>query len=107
MLDDSVNFDVRGGWAIFRDCYCDTGKTGFRINGGGRILGCQYFSNRVFGLDDITCIEHVKGPLLVADTLFVKTADRMRLYSGCGDVRWRDCRASGFGRAEIPWGGEL
>lgn len=103
MLDDSINFDVRGGSDIFRDCYCDTGKIGFRVNGQCRIFGCEYFSNPVFGLDGITCIEHIGGRLTVDSGFFIKTAKDVTLYKGCGKVIWANCDVKGFTPEETPW----
>lgn len=103
MLDDSINFEVNGGGAIFRDCYCDTGKIGFLINGGGLLSGCRYFSNPVFGLEDIVCIRHTSGSLRVESCTYVKTAKSVKLYEGCGDVRWAGNEAIGFTAQEIPW----
>ena len=105
MLDDSINYDVQSGSAIFRDCYCDTGKIGFRVDGQCRISGCQYFSNPIFKLEDITCIQHRQGHLIVDAGLFVKTAKNVKLYDGCGDVTWTNCDVQGFTPEETPWNG--
>ena len=103
MLEDSINFDIKSSTAIFRDCYCDTGKIGFRVHGQCRIFGCEYYSNPIFGLDGITCIEHETGRLFVDAGLFIKKAKDVTLYKGCGDVVWTNCDATGFNPDEIPW----
>ncbi len=104
MLKDSVNFEIRVGGNILRDCYADTGKTGFLIAAETRLDGCSYFSNPVFKLDGITCIAHECGNLTVAHSSFTKTAPNVKIYDGCGEVSWRDCKTSGFEPGEIPFG---
>ena len=99
MLKDSVNFWIDGASsAILRDCYADTGKTGFLVDGWNtRLLGCSYYNNNHFKLDDITVIRHKRGRLLVTDGEFVKTMPHCKVYEGCGDVTWRNMLYSGFG----------
>lgn len=98
MLKDSICFKIGGSSAILRDCYADTGKTGYEVNAWDtRLLGCSYFSNKVFGLDDITIIRHGFGRLLVADGGFVKCAPHCKVYEGCGLVKWQNMMYSGFG----------
>ena len=98
MLKDSVNFWVDGAASvILRDCYADTGKTGYLIDGWDtRMLGCSYFNNKLFGLDGIVIIRHKAGRLLVADGAFVKNASDVKTYEGEGEVCWRDVMYSGF-----------
>lgn len=97
MLKDSICFDINVGNNILRDCYADTGKTGFRINACTQLLGCAYFSNPHFGLDNITCIDHVSGRLTVADTCFHKTAEHVEVYRGSGNpVIWHNNHLYGF-----------
>ncbi len=99
MLKDSINFLIIGSSTILRDCYADTGKIGYKIDGWNtRMLGCSYFNNKSFGLDDITIIKHERGPLLVADGHFVKNTPKVKVYDGCGKVEWRDMMYSGFGK---------
>lgn len=65
-----------------------------------------WMSGRLFfprALEDITCIEHTKGHLVVDAGLFVKTAKNVKLYEGCGDVVWSNCDVSGFKPEETPW----
>ena len=93
MLKDSVNFRIRkaGSATILRDCYADTGLIGYEIHGAEtRLLGCNYFSNTKFKLDNITIIKHTDGRLLVSDGSFVKSAEHMTIYDGCGTVEWRN-----------------
>lgn len=98
MLKDSVNFWVdRASSVIFRDCYADTGKTGYLIDGWDtRMLGCSYFNNKCFGLDGIVIIKHQFGRLLVADGGFVKNTSDVKVYVGTGDVAWSNMMYSGF-----------
>ncbi len=84
MLKDSVCFDIGVGGSILRDCYADTGAVGFRIAANTSLLGCCYFSNPHFGLDNITCIKHECGHLTVAECSFNKTAEHVTLYEGDG-----------------------
>ena len=73
------------------------GETGYEIDAKyTRLLGCTYFNNEDFGLDDITVIRHISGKLLVADGAIVKTARNFKVYEGCGTVKWRDMMYSGF-----------
>ena len=98
MLKGSINYKVESSAAILRDCYADTGEVGFEIAAWDtRLLGCSYYSNKRFGLDDITIIRHKFGRLLVSDALFVKSAPHVKVYEGCGKVAWRDIIYSGFG----------
>ena len=97
MLKDSINFRINASSTILRDCYADTGQTGYEINGWEtRLLGCSYFSNKAFGLDNITIIKHTKGRLLVSEGAFVKTAPHVKVYEGCGTVEWCNMIYSGF-----------
>ena len=96
-LDNSVCFKITSRQSILRDCYADTGKTGFEIDAKyTRLLGCSYISNTSFGLDGITVIRHLSGRLLVADGSIVKSAEHFTVYDGCGTVKWRDMMYSGF-----------
>lgn len=99
MLKDSINFWVdRASSVIFRDCYADTGKTGYLIDGWDtRMLGCSYFNNKWFKLDGITIVRHKFGRLLVADGGFVKNTPNVKVYEGIGSVCWSNMMYSGFG----------
>lgn len=102
MLKDSVNFWIDGGSStILRDCYADTGKIGFLVDGWDtRLLGCSYFNNSGFKLDGITIVRHKRGRLLVTDGAFVKTTPHYTVYDGCGEVEWFNMMYSGFGPGE-------
>ena len=78
MLKNSVNFWIDGASdTILRDCYADTGKTGFLVDGWDTHLdGCRYFNNYHFKLDDITVIDHRRGRLLVNACRFHKSNRR-------------------------------
>lgn len=98
MLKGSVNFKIGGASAILRDCYADTGEIGYLVDASDtRLLGCSYFNNKVFKLDGITIVKHVRGRLLVTDGGFVKTTPNCTVYDGCGSVEWRNMMYSGFG----------
>lgn len=99
MLKDSVNFKLAGGGStILRDCYADTGKTGYEIAAWDtRLLGCSYFNNSGFKLDDVTIIRHPRGRLLVSECGFCKNMPKTRVYEGCGEVEWCNMSYSGFG----------
>lgn len=98
MLKDSVNFWVdRASSVIFRDCYADTGKTGYLIDGWDtRMLGCSYYNNQSFGLDGIVIVKHKFGRLLVTDGGFVKNTPDVKVYDGTGEVAWQNMMYSGF-----------
>ena len=103
MLKDSINFWIDTGCStILRDCYADSGKIGFLVDGWGdgdtRLLGCSYFNNKFFGLDDITVIKHVHGRLLVTDGSITKSAPHMKVYEGSCPVVWQNMLYSGFGK---------
>ena len=101
MLKDSINFKIEGDSAILRDCYADTGETGYEVNAADtRLLGCSYLSNTTFGLDYITIVRHLSGRLLVADGLFTKNATHCEVYEGSGPVKWRDMIYSNFGSGD-------
>ena len=95
MLEKSICFHLEGASTILRDCYADTGQTGFLVKDADvRLLGCSYFNNRKFGLDDIVIIRQTgeTGSLLVSDCSFARVSktEKIRAYEGTGNVRWRD-----------------
>lgn len=98
MLENSINFKICDGGSILRDCYADSGQTGFYIDTCDvRLCGCSYFNNPRFGLDDITIIRHIRGRLSVTDCRFAKTVPHVTVYSGATDgVLWRDNTYFGF-----------
>lgn len=91
MLIDSVNYVLSSYDAILTDCYADTGKTGFRITQPARLIGCSYFNNYTYLMDDVTVIEHTGGELLLSSCMFRKTSPNATLYKGDNEnVIWRD-----------------
>ncbi len=91
MLIDSVNYVLSSYDAILTDCYADTGKTGFRVTEPARLIGCSYFNNYTYLMDDVTVIDHEDGDLLVTNCMFRKTSPNATLYRGSGEnVIWRD-----------------
>ena len=98
MLKNSVNFWIDGASdTILRDCYADTGKTGFLVDGWDtHLTGCRYFNNYHFKLDDITVIDHRSGRLLVSECRFNKSNPKIRAYTGIGTVEWRNMIYSNF-----------
>ena len=106
MLKDSICFWVDGaGGIIFRDCYADTGKTGFLIDGGNTLMsGCYYYNPYSrFKLDDTTIIDHRQGLLRVTDSHFGKESPKCRAYVGIGTVEWSNVEYTGFEDAdELP-----
>lgn len=73
MLEKSVAFDLAGRNTVVNDSYADTAETGYRINGGDtRLIGCRYFNNTNFRLQDVVIIDYLDGNLLVSEGLFVR-----------------------------------
>jgi len=104
MLKDSICFDIHQSGNILRDCYADTGAIGFLIDAPTRLLGCSYFTNPMFKLDNIVCIKHVSGTLEVADTTFTKMAQNQVIYEGGGEnVKWTNNEYYGYPPEEIPF----
>ena len=103
MLENSVCFDLGGMMNLLRDCYADTGATGFRVDGNfQQITGCWFLNNTKFGLKDITVVRQTPSSsgLLVADCCFRGSGKETKLYEGPGTVKWRDMSYSGFGESE-------
>ena len=91
MLIDSINYVLSSHDAILTDCYADTGKTGFLITENTRLIGCSYFNNYTYKMDDVTVIDHRQGDLLIANGQFRKTSPHAVLYKGDNrNVIWRD-----------------
>ncbi len=98
MLKDSVNYVLSSYDAVLTDCYADTGKTGFRVSENTRLIGCSYFNNYAYRMDDVTVIDHRGGKLLTMGCLFRRTSPHAVLFKG--DRRqWisRDDLLDGFG----------
>ncbi len=101
MLKDSINYKIVGSTAILRDCYADSGAIGFYVDGYDvRLLGCSYFNNAHFKLDNIKIIHHEKGLLYVSEASFVKTVPHVQVYEGCGNVHWNNIMYSGFSKED-------
>ena len=96
MLPGSTSFRIEGDSTILRDCYADTSQTGFAIHDASdvRILGCSYYNNSAYGLNDLTIVRQTGncGALLVANCVFSRsgTGERITVYDGNGGVTWRD-----------------
>ncbi len=96
MLPGSTSFRIEGDSTTLRDCYADTAQTGFAIHDASnvRILGCSYYNNSDYGLNDLTILRQTGscGALLVANCVFTRsgTSERITVYDGNGDVTWRD-----------------
>ena len=92
MLIDSVNYVLDSYDIILTDCYADTGMTGYQVKKNARLIGCSYFNNYTYLMDDVTVIEHQSGSLLVANGLFRKTSPHSTLYKNVGgkELIWRD-----------------
>lgn len=91
MLTDSINFVLSSYDIILTDCYADTGKTGYLITEPARLIGCSYFNNYGYGMDDVTAIDHRSGEVIVSNCMFRKTSPNMTLYKGENkNIIWRD-----------------
>lgn len=82
MLEDSVNYVLSSYDAVLTDCYADTGKTGFLVTQHARLIGCSYFNNYTYQMDDVTVIDHRGGILLLSGCMFRKTSPHAVLYRG-------------------------
>ena len=106
MLKDSVCYWIEGGdKTCLRDCYADTGKVGFRICSQAQLLGCWYYNNKCFKLDDITIIEHRGGRLLVTDGWFYKDTPHVTMYKSTSPgacAEWSNMTYVGFGDEKLP-----
>ena len=99
MLENSICFWIDDtNDVLLRDCYADTGKTGYLVNGDAQLFGCRYFNNRRYRLDDITVIDHQRGKLLVSGCNFMSggTPQIKLLRKSPGAVSvWRDNQCDG------------
>lgn len=97
MLIDSVNYVINSYDALLTDCYADTGKTGYLVTVNARLIGCSYYNNYTYEMDDVTVIDHRAGHLTVANGLFRKTSPHATLYKGNREeLIWRDNITDGF-----------
>ncbi len=92
MLEGSINYVLSSYDVILTDCYADTGMIGYQITEPARLIGCSYFNNYTYQMDDVTVLDHKGGRLLVSDGLFRKTSPHATLYRGeaRSEVLWRD-----------------
>jgi hypothetical protein len=84
MLKDSVNYVLSSYDVVLTDCYADTGMTGYLVTENTRLIGCSYFNNYTYRMDNVTVIDHRSGTLSVSDCLFRKTSPGAVLYKGDG-----------------------
>lgn len=96
MLVDSVNYELDSVDALLTDCYADTGMTGYLIKKPTRLIGCSYFNNYTYKMDNVTVIDHQSGALVVSNCLFRKDSPNATLYKGDKtNVIWRDNMLTG------------
>ena len=97
MLIDSIAFDIRANCNVLDGCYADTAAIGYNIAGDTRLIGCDFFNNKLMGMKNSLAINHESGKLQVHMTTFRATAGREVLYSGNkDDVDWSMNNVSGF-----------
>lgn len=91
MLTNSINYVLSSYDAVLTDCYADTGFIGYKITQDARLIGCSYFNNYTYKMDDITVIEHQGGNVLITNCMFRKTCPNATLYKGSKNgLLWRD-----------------
>lgn len=93
MLKDSVNYWIgkETSSTLLRDCYADTGVTGFLLEGWEtRLLGCAYFWNPGFGAFDAVAFRQPGGTVLIADGHVCKSMPKLKVYTGTGRAVFRD-----------------
>lgn len=105
MLENSINFDIRGGGNTFENCYADTSEIGFNVAGGDNVLNnCRFFNNPRMGLRKSTAIVNNSrwGRLTVAYCGFQGAAGTEKLYDGETDgLVWiANTAGGGAGMAE-------
>lgn len=97
MLKNSIAFDIQGGCNILDGCYADTAEIGYNINASTRMIGCDFFNNKLMGMKKSIAINHTSGKLQVLMSSFRATAGFEILYSGnIDDVDWSMNDVSGF-----------
>lgn len=96
MLENSICYRLNSGDALLRDCYADTGMIGYLVEGSARLLGCAYYNNWYFKMDNPTVIVHKAGALTVSDGWFAQTSPNAVMYEGTGEMLiWRDNQLKG------------
>ena len=94
MLKDSVCFWLgeKGASNILRDCYADTGVTGYLCEGWEqRLFSCPYFWNaRVRGAADANAVAFKipSGSAIVDAGHVCKTVSGLKIHEGNGHVTW-------------------
>lgn len=110
MLVDSIGFDLnRDLDAYFVACYADTAKIGFNVNAydEARLVGCNYYNNYNYKMDDPVVIKHVHGRLMVSECRFSRDSPHSKVYvrgKDAGELVWNDnilCRFTAEERAEL------
>lgn len=97
MLENSIAFDIIGGSNILDGCYADTAATGYNISGTTRLIGCDFFNNKILGLKEATVINHIKGDLTVSQCSFRSTVGTEVLYVGSKkNLEWTQNKVIGF-----------
>ena len=97
MLKNSISFDIQGGFNVLDGCYADTAEIGYNIGGYTRLIGCDFFNNKMMGIKKSTVINHYGGLLDVSLCSFRSTVGTEVLYTGNKDnVRWTDNTVFGF-----------
>ena len=71
--------------------------TGFLVTENARLIGCSYFNNYTYRMDNVTVIDHRSGLLSLSDCQFRKTSPNAVLYRGDGSgVKSRNTIPDGF-----------
>ena len=97
MLKNSIAFDIQGWFNILDGCYADTAEIGFNINADTRMMGCDFFNNKLMGLKKSTAVNHTGGKLFVTMSTFRATVGSEVLYVGNKeDLIWDKNSVSGF-----------
>ncbi len=82
MLKNSIAFDIKGYCNILDGCYADTAEIGYNIASDTRVIGCDFFNNKLMGLKKSTAINHSGGKLSVTMSSFRATVGTEVLYNG-------------------------
>lgn len=102
MLKNSIAFDIQGWFNILDGCYADTAEIGFNINADTRMIGCDFFNNKLMGLKKSTAINHIGGNLSVTMSTFRATVGTEELYIGNKEnLIWDNNSVSGFKNNKI------
>lgn len=58
------------------------GKGLYEIAENARLIGCSYYNNYTYKMDDVTVIDHRGGQLLVSGCMFRKHSPNATIYKG-------------------------